>query len=212
MSLALAIKDALRSGDLYLPQSKQHVSFWDLMLSDSRWQEMRGISYTELQQPKQHEAKVMLTQQFHEATSIAKERINLDNFAEILDGRLELKRGDKMALPVSGTNLQKVIDASLPSIRIEQLLIEVDQLTRFSRHFTPIQGQLSRPQHFYRTLIAAIISQATNLGIVSMSTNSRAYDRHPRLYRDHLCTLLSVGILLYAPNSRSKGSAALSSG
>jgi len=24
---ALAIKDALRSGDLYLPQSKQHVSF-----------------------------------------------------------------------------------------------------------------------------------------------------------------------------------------
>ena len=31
MGLALAIKDALRSGDLYLPQSKQHVSFWDLM-------------------------------------------------------------------------------------------------------------------------------------------------------------------------------------
>jgi hypothetical protein len=26
-SLALAIKDALRSGDLYLPRSKQHVSF-----------------------------------------------------------------------------------------------------------------------------------------------------------------------------------------
>lgn len=31
MGLALAMKDALRSGDLYLPQSKQHVSFWDLM-------------------------------------------------------------------------------------------------------------------------------------------------------------------------------------
>jgi hypothetical protein len=27
--LALAIKDALRSGDLYLPKSKQHVSFWE---------------------------------------------------------------------------------------------------------------------------------------------------------------------------------------
>ena len=34
MGLALAVKDAFRSGDLYLPQSKHHVSFWDLMLSD----------------------------------------------------------------------------------------------------------------------------------------------------------------------------------
>jgi hypothetical protein len=27
MGLVLAMKDTLRSGDLYLPQSKQHVSF-----------------------------------------------------------------------------------------------------------------------------------------------------------------------------------------
>lgn len=38
LSLALTIKDALRSGDLFLPQSKQHVSFWELMLNDTRWQ------------------------------------------------------------------------------------------------------------------------------------------------------------------------------
>ena len=30
MGLAITIKDALRSGDLYLPESKQHVSFWGL--------------------------------------------------------------------------------------------------------------------------------------------------------------------------------------
>jgi hypothetical protein len=39
--LALAIKDALRSGDLYLPQSKHHVSFWELTLSEPRWQEVQ---------------------------------------------------------------------------------------------------------------------------------------------------------------------------
>jgi hypothetical protein len=31
-----------------------------------------------------------------------------------------------------------VIAASLPTIRIEQLLMGVDQLTQFSQHFTPI--------------------------------------------------------------------------
>ena len=49
--------------------------------------------------------------------------------------------------------------------------MEVDQLTHFSRHFTPIQGHQSKPSHFYRTLMATLISQATNLGVVSMSAS-----------------------------------------
>lgn len=169
--LALAIKDALRSGDLYLPQSKQHVSFWDLTLSDTRWQDIRDESYTQLNQPLPSEAKAVLTQQFHQATTLAKERFDGDKFASIEDGRLKLKRDDKAALPDSVTKVQKVIDASLPLIRIEQLLMEVDKLTQFSHHFTPIPDHQSRPPHFYRTLMAAIISQATNLGIVSMSAS-----------------------------------------
>ena len=169
MGLTLAIKEALRSGDLYLPQSKQHVSFWDLTLSETRWQEVRTSAFTDLQQPQKHEVKAVLTQQFHEATDLAKKRFEFDDFAEIQDGKLKLKRYDKIALPSSVTSLQKVIDSRLPSIRIEQLLMEVDQLTGFSHHFTPIQGHQSRPQHFYKTLMATLISQATNLGVVSMS-------------------------------------------
>ena len=170
VSLALAIKDALRSGDLYLPQSKQHVSFWDLMLSETRWEQIRTSSFEELQQPQQHEVKTVLSQQFHDAITQAKNKFPDDNFAEIEDGKLKLKRYDKVAVPPVVATLQKVIDSRLPSIRIEQLLMEVDQLTHFSRHFTSIQGQ-SKPPQFYKTLMAALISQATNLGVVSMSAS-----------------------------------------
>ena len=169
--LAMAIKDALRAGDLYLPQSKQHVSFWDLALNDTRWQSMRDAAYTELQQPHPQEARAILTYQFDAATTLGNERFEHDVFADIRDGRLKLKRDDKAALPAAVTTVQKAIDASLPTIRIEQLLLEVDQQTHFSRHFTPIQEHHSRPPHFYRTLLAAIISQATNLGVVSMSAS-----------------------------------------
>ena len=62
------IKDALRSGDLYLPQSKQHVSFWDLTLSDTP---VAGGANLRLvprsSNPHNSEAKAVLTQQFHEA-------------------------------------------------------------------------------------------------------------------------------------------------
>jgi TnpA family transposase len=171
LGLALAIKDAMRSGDLYLPQSKQHVSFWELMLSESRWQQMRQSSFEELQQPQKHEVRAVLTQQFHQAIVQANQAFPFDDFAAIDDGKLRLKRYDKVTVPPAVAILQKVIDTRLPSIRIEQLLMEVDQLTHFSRHFTPLEAHQSKPAHFYRTLLAALISQATNLGVVSMSAS-----------------------------------------
>ncbi|MCH9697456.1 MAG: Tn3 family transposase [Gammaproteobacteria bacterium] len=169
MSLALALKEALRSGDLYLPQSKSHVFFWDMMLSKSRLQEVREAAYEALNQPQPTQTKAVLTQQFIEATSEARKRFKTDDFATIDKGKLKLKRYDKITLPASVTRLQKVIDASMPPIRIEQLLMEVDQLTQFTQHFTPIHDHQARPKHFYKTLISALISQATNLGPVAMS-------------------------------------------
>jgi hypothetical protein len=101
----------------------------------------------------------------------AKARFADDDFAEIQDGQLKLKRDDTVIVPAAVTALQKMIDTRLPLIRIEQLLREVDQRTAFSRHFTPVQGHQARPPQFYRTLMAALLSQATNLGVVSMSAS-----------------------------------------
>ncbi|KQH83735.1 transposase [Vibrio furnissii] len=155
MGLALAMKDALRSGDLYLPQSKQHVSFWDLTLNEPNWDETKHTVYTELQQPLPHEVRSAISSQFHEAVSAAQKLFGLDNFAEIHNGRLKLKRDDKLDVPD----------------KVNQLLMEVDQMTHYSRHFVPIQHHQSRPKNFYKSLMAAIISQATNLGVVSMSNS-----------------------------------------
>ena len=124
-------------------QSKQHVSFWDLTLSDTRWQEVKTSACDDLQQPQKAEAKGVLAQQFHAASDLAKMRFACDDFAEIVDGKLKLKRYDKIVLPPSVTTLQKVINSRLPLIRIEQLLMEVDHLTGFSRHFTPVQAHQS---------------------------------------------------------------------
>jgi hypothetical protein len=171
MGLALAIKDALRSGDLYLPQSKHHVSCWDLTLSDTRWQEVQTSAYDALQQPPRPEAKAVLTQQFHEARHLAKQRFACDDFATIEDGKLKLKRDDTIAVPPAVTTVQKVINARWPLVRLEQLLMEVEHLTGFSRHCTPVHGHQARPPHCYKTLMAALISQATKLGVVSMSAS-----------------------------------------
>ena len=171
LGLAITMKDALRSGDLYLPKSKQHVSFWELILNKHTWQDTRDTAYQDLQQPYADKVKATIIEHLNQTINEAKKRFPADNFAEIKNGNLKLKKDDKAEIPDKVNQLQKLIDASMPSIRIEQLLMEVDQQTNFSRHFIPVQNHNARPKNFYKTLMAGLISQATNLGIVAMSSS-----------------------------------------
>ncbi len=170
MGLALEIKESMRSGNLYIPQSKQHISFWNFMVDENNWKETKDASYAELKQPQPNESRAQLAQKFQKTVERSKQCFKSDSFAEIQNGKLKLKRDDKLVFPKSKT-FQKAIDTALPIVRIEQLLMEVDQATGFSRHFIPLQNHQSRPKQFYKTLLAAIISQATNLGVVSMSSS-----------------------------------------
>lgn len=171
LGLAIAIKDALRSGDLYLPKSKQHVSFWELVINEQNWQATKESAYHELNQPQPSGVKQLLITNFFQTVNTAKKSFAKDNFAEIVNGKLKLKRDDKADIPEKVKQLQKLIDSRMPIIRIEQLLIEVDQQINFTRYIVPVQQHNARPRNFYKSLIAAIISQATNLGIVAMSSS-----------------------------------------
>jgi hypothetical protein len=94
------MKDALRSGDLYLPQSRQHVSFWNLMLDQHHWQNNREVSYEELQQPYQDAVKSALILQLHQSVSKTEKCFGLDTFAEIKDGKLKLKKTTRRKYPI----------------------------------------------------------------------------------------------------------------
>lgn len=48
IALALAIRDALRSGDLYLPESRRHVSFCNLVYDENQWTQARCGVYEQL--------------------------------------------------------------------------------------------------------------------------------------------------------------------
>lgn len=172
-ALALAIKQALRAGNLYLAQSKQHISFWELILSQTNWKEVKDDAYVELNQPQKEHVKHELVSQFSQSLSKAIDNFEGDDFATIVGGKLKLKRDDKLAKDPKVKQLQKLIDQSLPFIRIEELLIEVDQMTSFSQQFRPLAGHKAKPKEFHKTLIAAIVSQATNLGVVAMSASMK---------------------------------------
>jgi len=62
------VRDALRAGDLYLPGSRHHVSFWNLVYDEQRWAAERKRAYGALVLPAEAEAVLgRLRQEYTEA-------------------------------------------------------------------------------------------------------------------------------------------------
>ncbi len=173
LGVAIAMRDALKSGDLYIAQSKNHVSFWDLVYDLPKWSKQREQLYEELgQNINANDSIKILCDSFHKNTNKAENQFGLDGFANIKNGKLILHRDDKIEEGEDVKYLQQVINDNIPKIRIEQLLFEVDQKLGFSRLFTPIHKQKSTPKGFYKTMLAALLSQATNMGVITMQNCS----------------------------------------
>jgi TnpA family transposase len=169
MGIAIAIRDGFRSGDLYVEHSNKYTSFWKLIYQDKEWQQEREKSYQMLEiKQNAEEAVNEIIDKFHNTVKRASNQFKRDDFSSIKNNKMILKKKDKIDIPPDVKQLQALISSFLPKIKIEQLLIEVDHMTGFTKHFMPIHGQKSRPKHFYKTLIASILAQATNIGLVTM--------------------------------------------
>jgi TnpA family transposase len=170
LGLAVAVRDGLRSGDVYLPESRRHVSFSNLIYDPTRWTHERDLAYTELQLPQEPDDFVARLQRAFDAVAERAERgLSGHEFATIRHNRLHLKRRDALELPPRITQLRRTIEGALPLVRIEDLLMQVDAWCGFTRAFRRPDEQTPRIPHVFTTLLATLIAHGTNLGIATMA-------------------------------------------
>ena len=68
------MRDALRAGSLFLVQSRDHVSFWNLVYDDRKWQQTREQAYQRLDLPTDGQAFLAkLTAEFDRAVRAAEQ-------------------------------------------------------------------------------------------------------------------------------------------
>jgi Tn3 transposase DDE domain len=170
IALSLAVRDALRAGNLHLAESRKHVSFWNLVYDENQWADEREKAYTALVLPNEAERVLeKLRQEYVEAVEQVECGLPDNPFAMVRDGRLHLKRPDALEIPDRVKQIKRVIETSLPHVRIEDLLQEIDRLCGFTRELRPLSGYEPRGGNLYQTLLAASIAHGTNLGIVAMA-------------------------------------------
>ncbi len=170
LGLAGAVRDGLRSGDVYLPESRRHVSFSNLIYEPTRWAQERDLAYTELGLPQQPDDFVSrLQQEFDEVAQRAAHGLPGNDFVTIRRDRLHLKRRDALELSPRVQQLRRTIEGALPLVRIEDLLTQVDGWCDFTRVFRRPDERAARIPHFFTTLLATLIAHGTNLGIATMA-------------------------------------------
>lgn len=174
IALALAVRDALRAGDLFLSRSRSHVSFWDLVHDERSWQLHRDEAYRKLNLPS--DARTFLERiatTLDQAAKAAAAGLAGNRFATVQNGRIKLKQPDAMPVPRELRRLRDTIRASMPRVRIEDLLQDVDEWCGFTRAFQPLGGYVPRGGHdTHRALLATLIAHGTNLGLAAMSQST----------------------------------------
>jgi TnpA family transposase len=170
ISLAYAVRDALRAGSLFLVESREHVSFWNLVYDDENWRKNKQDAYQRLTLPLDGNAFInKLKVEFEAAARAAQHGLPTNRFASIVNGRLKLKKRDALAISQAVLKLRATIAASLPRVRIEDLLQDVDEWCGFMSGFQPLGGYQPRAADLHRSLLATIIAHGTNLGLAAMS-------------------------------------------
>ena len=176
ISLCLVLRDALRGGSVYLPSSRRHTSFWNLVYDKKQWKEERDESYVKLELASEPEELFGdLKTEFQTAIRDFIKGLFQNDFASIQDGKLKLKKEDALLLPERTRQLRRVLESALPRIRIEDLLLEVDSRCGFTEELRPIQTDSVRQMPRVRlrqTKLAALIAHGTNLGISAMGNST----------------------------------------
>ena len=175
LGLAVAVRDAVRARELYLSGSRRYISFSNMVYSDELWERERQHIYG----PRSAKADcdAFLDRMQRELDQQAAQTVKglPDNpYASIKDGRLKLSKDKADLEPESAKQLRRVIESHLRQIRIERLLLEVNDLCGFTKQLRPLNEHMPQWENTVAVLIAAVIAHGTNLGIVAMSHSTDA--------------------------------------
>ena len=166
------LKNALRSGDIWVHGSRQFRDFEEYLLPPAKFRELRQASALPIAinpDLDQYllERVLLLNQQLATVNRLALTNELPD--AIITDTGLKITPQDTV-VPESAQVLIDQAGSLLPRIKITELLMDVDEWTGFTRHFVHLKNGAQVQDK--TLLLSAILADAINLGLTKMAESS----------------------------------------
>jgi TnpA family transposase len=163
------LKNALRSGDIWVQGSRQFKDFEDYLVPPAKFASLKQSSELPLAvatncEQYLHERLTLLESQLATVNRMAAANELPD--AILTESGLKITPLDA-AVPETAQALIDQTAMSLPHVKITELLLEVDEWTGFTRHFTHLKsGDLAKDKNL---LLTTILADAINLGLSKMA-------------------------------------------
>jgi TnpA family transposase len=163
------LKNALRAGDMWVPGSRQFKDFEDYVLPQAHCAVLREngalpVAITPNGEHYLRDRLALLAEQLQEVDRLAASGTLPE--AEIADELLKVKPLTKR-VPEEAERLEAEIYGIVPHLKSTELLLEVDQWTNFTRHFTHVREET--PARDRSMLLTVILADAINLGLTKMA-------------------------------------------
>ncbi|GAB2719059.1 Tn3 family transposase [Arthrobacter bambusae] len=168
----LALRDGLRTGDVFVPGSRRYSDPAAYLLTPEKWGLQRAEFCQLVGKPADPahalaDAEDELSEALGELEVVLAAGdgpVRLDE-----DGDLVISPLSAEDIPVEATALKAELTEMLPFAPIVSLLIELDKRTGYLDCFTHAGGKQARSPELKRNLIAVLISHSTNLGLTRMA-------------------------------------------
>jgi TnpA family transposase len=163
------LKNALRSGDIWVEGSRQFKNFNEYLVPAQKFAALRAVDELPLAIDSDCERYLKerldtLNAQLQVVDQLAVANDLPD--AILTDSGLKITPLDA-SVPQPAQSLIDQIAASLPHVKITELLLEVDQWTGFTKHFTHLKsGDAAKDR---TPLMTTILADAINLGLTKMA-------------------------------------------
>lgn len=166
------LKNALRSGDIWVKGSRQFRDFDDYLLPAEKFAALKReqalpLAINPNSDQYLEERLQLLDEQLATVARLAKDNELPD--AILTESGLKITPLDA-AVPDRAQALIDQTSQLLPRIKITELLMDVDDWTGFSRHFTHLKDGAEAKDR--TLLLSAILGDAINLGLTKMAESS----------------------------------------
>ncbi len=172
LCVLLCLRDGLRCGDVYVPGSRRYANPTAYLIPPQAWPGQREEFCRQVGVLAEAETALSAAEtELHDAVGELEEVLATGQGPVRLDEDGDLVIGPLTAedIPSEAEELKDELAGVLPFAPIASVLIELNRRTRFLDCFTYAGGAQPRSRELKRSMIAVLIANATNLGLVRMA-------------------------------------------
>ena len=173
-AVLVKLREELRSGNLAVRHSKRFARLKDYFISDQQWDAARESFFLRSGLPADpNKVPAYLKDRLNKAYDVFLRTEPGNKYATAEDGRWHLSSDPSERLAPDAEarlhHLKGWLARHMPTIRLPDLLIEVDNDLRFTNHFLPASQRADRKADGVCLQLATVLAHGCNIGLFTMA-------------------------------------------